>query len=153
MSRTEQPQPFEAALDKLEVCLETPFVPGELERWFEDLQQAVAALDELLRPQFQEVHERQLEEIFEQDPGLQHRVEQIRREDARVAAQFDLLAQRVGTMAKSASKAGPDEASLKEDCYKLVEDGLAFVIAARKQQVAVRTWLVEAFDRDCGTMD
>ena len=146
-------QQYTACLEKLEHCLETPFVPGELERWFEQTQQAMQDVAKLLPRQLDETHAQQLQEIESEDPGLEHRVEEIRRVDGELRERFAQFHKRVDQLAKGAGNVEPDEARMKEACYELVDEGLALVIAARKQEVALRTWLLEAFDRDRGVVD
>ena len=144
---------FHDALERLELGLETPFVPGDLEQWFAALSEAVRETDELIHPLFERTHKAQLNEIFQEDPGLEHRVEQLQRQDRETLEQFERFASKVERLAATASKVEPDEARIKKSCYKLAEEGLAVVIAARKQEVAIRTWLIEALERDRGVVD
>jgi hypothetical protein len=36
---------------------------------------------------------------------------------------------------------------------KLVDQGMALVTQIRKQEVAIQTWFIEAFNRDRGSVD
>jgi hypothetical protein len=149
----ESQQKLTDALATLEKCLETPFVPGELERWFHAVETGVAEVRGHLRPVFERTHRAVLEEIFQEDPGLEHRIEQLRREDAEALEQFERFSDKSRRLAAVARRVEPDEARIKDECYTLVEEGLAFVISARKQEVALRTWLIEALERDRGVVD
>ncbi len=48
---------------------------------------------------------------------------------------------------------GASETDLKGDLDEFVSAALDLVVRIRKQEVTVRTWLLEAFDRDGGTVD
>ncbi|MBW3541217.1 MAG: hypothetical protein KY476_13190 [Planctomycetes bacterium] len=146
-------EPLQAELQQLETCLETPFVPGELEGWIGAVLEAWERLEQPFRSRFGEDHPQQFEEIAEADPELLTQVKHLREGDARVMERFRELQQRIRRLSPSVSRAEPDEKLVDDDLERLVDDGLAFVIETRKQEVATRTWLSEAFDRVRGAVD
>lgn len=141
------------ALAKLETCFETPFVPGDLESWAHNARESLGRVDPLLRRQIRDVHAPQLKAIGSEDPELLARVDQLRAGDEQCLAKLEALQRTFETLDELASDIEPDETKLKTQLDELVKDGLAFVIHVRKQIVALRTWLQEAFDRDRGTVD
>jgi hypothetical protein len=53
----------------------------------------------------------------------------------------------------AAAKVEPDELTLAKARDHLVERGLSLVLRIRKQEAAVKTWYLEAFQRDRGVGD
>ena len=147
-----QQKELQRKLEDFEECAETPFVPGELESW---LTAAGKAYDEL-RPQFQlqtdHIHAEEFAEIAEEDPELLSRVEEMRQEDQELKTLCNDIANRLKEFQRKVEK-GASETDLKEDLEQFVSIGLDFVMRVRKQEVTVRTWLMEAFTRDRGTVD
>ncbi len=141
------------ALADLEVALETPFVPGELESWAQDVQRALVRVDPLLRKQISEVNAAMLEEIETEDAGLLSRVADLRERDQKSLSELETLLRTLGTLNEIAGEVEPDETKLKSQLDELARSGLALVISVRTQLVSLRTWLQEAFDRDRGTVD
>lgn len=144
---------LQQSLARLEECLETPLVPGELEAWIKTLRQAVGAFGPLFRRQVGEVHAAELSEIGSEDPELFGRVNELLHEDERNLQRFQFLERSIETLSELISEIEPDETRFKQHVDDLVEEGLQFVIAVRRQEVAIRTWLQEAFNRDRGDVD
>lgn len=141
------------ALSMLEACLETPFVPGELESWVHGARSAINRVGPLLRRQIDEVHAPQLKQIAVEDPGLLSRADDLREGDVQSLAKLEELSRTFETLDTIVAQIEPDETKLKAQLADVVKDGLTFVIHVRTQEVALRTWLQEAFDRDRGTVD
>jgi len=59
----------------------------------------------------------------------------------------------IDSTASDFSNEGAMETDLKQDIDQFVDASLALLTQIRKQEVAVRTWLVEAYTRDKGVMD
>lgn len=144
---------FRRALEAFEMAVETPFVPGELERWIASVDECLQRLTPLLEDRLNRIHQQEFAEISQEDPGLQSRVDALRqqdRENLEQAAHFEELIPRIKL---AIDRVEPDEARVIAMLEDFVEDALHFVIEARRQEVAIRTWFVEAFERDRGTID
>ena len=141
------------ALEAFETALATPVPPGELEPWSQSLWSSTKELDEPLRRQIDEVHRRDMDEIEEQDLELSPRLARLRQHDAENLKTFKQLRTRIRELAEAASRIEPDEKLVQDERVALVDEGLQFVIAVRRQEVALQTWLMESFDRERGTGD
>ncbi len=142
-----------AALETLEQRLETPIVPGELASWVEEAVPAWDRAEAQLRSHVETMHPKQLKEILRQDRGLAARVEQIQQADADLLQQIGQVRQIVNKLRAAADDLEPDEKPAEDATTALVDQGLQMVIAARKQEAAISTWYVEAFERDRGVVD
>ena len=141
---------FRDLLQLLETCLETPRVSGELERWIADVQGNVALIGKLLPKQIERQHAARLRQIAAEDPELNGEVERLKAGDDGMREQFDKLREWTNRLATKATKVGPDESRLEEELVALTALGLAFVIHARKQEIAIDAWQQEALYRDTG---
>jgi hypothetical protein len=144
---------FQAALAKLEKCLETPLVPGELELWVQQTKTAAQDVADLLDRQINDVHREQLAEIEQQDLELLSRVDELRQGDEQTRVLLRALQDRLIGLASRAARVEPDEKQAEGDLAAVVDMGLKFVIHARTQETALETWLAESFERDRGTVD
>lgn len=145
--------PLESELHEFETCLETPFVPGELERWMESVRSAWEQLSPALRDRFEREQPELFEQIVADDPELHERVNELREHNAQVLALRSELEQRIPWLHERAARVEPDEKRLDEELNRFIEDGLRFVIESRKQEVALRTWMLEAYERETGPVD
>lgn len=141
------------ALERLETCLETPIVPGELPQWSEDVCAAVEEVSQEFAENVLGVHAGIYQDIVSEDPGLDARVDELRRKDDRLQSQLAALASEFKALCKSANDLEPDEARLADQIDAATQHGLDFVIQSRKQEHALSTWYLEAFERDRGTAD
>lgn len=146
-------EPFHTALDELERCAETPFVPGELERWHSALFEGLRHFTPHLKQHTREMHPAEFQNIEDEDPELTRRVELMRAEDRELEQEADRLIDDAARLEAAVHKAEPDEARVEAPLTRLANATLGFVIRVRKQEIAVRTWLGEAFGRDRGTID
>jgi len=145
-----QKSEFRDALQSLEMCLECPRVSGELERWIADVQRNVAFIGTLLPKQIEKQHAARLRQIAVDEPELNGEVERLKAGDAETRQQFANLRERTNRLATRATKVEPDESRLEEELTALSTLGLAFVIHARKQEIAIDVWQQEALYRDTG---
>lgn len=149
----QQQAAFERSLAAFEQCVDTPFVPGELHRWLDAVAESLARLTASLAVQTKQVHSEEFADIAREDPGLLQRVAQMREEDRKVADQQHRLQKTIETLKPRVRKVGADEAFLRRDFNRLADESRKFVSRVRKQEVTVRTWWMEAFLRDRGTVD
>jgi hypothetical protein len=141
------------SLDAFETSLATPIVSGELDVWADQVRTAWAEAEPLIKRQLTHWHPKQCQEIIEQDPGLATEVEKLGAEDAALEAERACLGRLVAEVSRVAPIVEPDERKVTDGQTRLVDKGIAFVARLKKQQVAVRTWFQEAFNRDRGTVD
>ncbi|MCI0332427.1 MAG: hypothetical protein L0228_04295 [Planctomycetes bacterium] len=153
MNQTTSESGLKAALTAFETCLATPIVSGELSDWLDRLGQSWAEASAQVGFEIEHRHPRQYEQIGKVDPELLPRVEQLQGEDEAIEADRNKLGQTVARTVEHAPKLEPDEEKAQQHTKKLVDDGTAFVARVRKQEVAVETWFVEAFNRDRGAGD
>lgn len=147
------PQDLQRDIESLAFTLEAPRVAGELEGWAAAVREAATPLSELLRRRIQVGHRVEYAKIVETDPELAPRVDQLRQADCEVLQQFESLFRRVERLETRSRHLEPNEGALKDDVESLVDDGLAFILRVHKQEIALRTWLQEAFNRDSGAGD
>ncbi|HLJ11096.1 MAG TPA: hypothetical protein VKU82_07900, partial [Planctomycetaceae bacterium] len=77
-------------------------------------------------------------------------VERLKSGDDETRQQFKNLRERSHRLTMKATKVEPDESRLEDELVALTELGLAFVIHARKQEIAIDAWQQEAVYRDTG---
>jgi hypothetical protein len=141
------------ALSALETSLATPLVSGELSDWLDNAKQTWAKASAQIQDCIEHGHPTQLEQIGNADPELLPRVEQLQAEDAAIEQDRQAFDQAVSRVAVHAPKLEPDEEKAQQHVKKLVDEGMALLARVRKQEVAIQTWFVEAFNRDRGAGD
>jgi len=147
-----QQEELKLKLGEFEQAVEVPFIPGELPNWLKTTREKFERLRPQLQLQTRHIHADEFAEIAEEDPELLGRVESMREEDRGIMAECREIADRLEKLCKGEEK-GASETDLKEDLNQFVSLSLEFVTRIRKQEVTLRTWLVEAFTRDRGTVD
>lgn len=153
MSHPPSDRELPEGLQAFEKALETPIVPGEVVAWTETVRQTCEALASPLRRALDERHRKVYGEIGEEEPELLAKIEELIQEDEEIRDTYDRLCFLVDRLIERGEELEPDEMRTAHAHEELVEEGLAFVIQVRKQELAVQTWLIEAFDRDNGTVD
>lgn len=142
------------ALEAFETALETPIVPGEFEQWSKYVQETWPVVQQELKSQVRHSHREQLAEIAAEDTEMLTRVQKIQDEDRAITAEADRLASRIQKIAELAPRLERTTAATQDRlAAELVQPGLNFVIRVKTQEVGVRTWLSEAFNRERGPVD
>jgi len=141
------------ALAKVEAAVETPFVPGELERWMDAVEEAFLTLEPVLEKQLNQIHPDIYDDIQQEDPGLLPRVELMQSQDQEIKRADNEIKQKLPILRNAITNIEPDEAIIKRTLESFVDETLEFVITIRKQEQSLRTWTMEAFNRDRGTVD
>ena len=144
---------LKAVLNAFETGLLTPAVSGELQSWVEEVQRLWEKASAQVYSHIERIHPRQFEEISKQDPELLPRVEQLQAEDAAIEQQRQQLSHSIGQVLRQVPEIEPDEEKAQKHTRGIVDGGMAFLIRVRKQEVAVQTWYIEAFNRDGGAVD
>ena len=148
MTTAETMNDFRETLTQFESCLQTPIVSGELETWLEDAGEAFDRVSESLK-QGSERQTEMLNNILHRDTELLGRVEDLRQLDAQVDSQVNVLHSKIAQLCERAKAVEPDELQLEKPVHDLIDQGLAFVLAARKLDTGVSTWYGEATKHDC----
>ena len=141
------------ALASLEQAVESPCVPGELERWIDAVDVAFKRLRPMVKEQIVRVHPQQFAEIRDEDEEMHRRVELMRQEDATLREAFEQLDRDIAGLKRSAENLEPDEARLRDAFGAFVQETIDCIVRTRTQEEAIRTWMMEAFTRDRGAVD
>ena len=144
---------LKTVLTTFETNLLTPSVSGELESWLEGVQKSWEEASTQIHFHVKHLHPRQYDEISKQDSELLPRIEQLQAEDEAIEQQREQLSQSIGRVGQHVPKMEPDEEKAQKYTKSIVDQGNAFLTQVRKQEVAVQTWYVEAFNRDGGAVD
>jgi hypothetical protein len=153
MDRTTYESELRTALAAFETSLSTPIVSGELAAWMSEVQESWEEASAQIQNNVSHLHPRQFEEIAEQDQELLPQIEQLKAEDEAIQLEHERISQMIARDAQHVPKLEPDEGKAQKHVQNLIDEGIAFVTRVRKQEVAVETWLVEAFNRDRGAGD
>lgn len=153
MNTQEPKNAMHEALDRLETCLETPVVPGELPGWCDDAEDACLSLKTHLRREITELHPKLFQQILEQDPALAPRVDEMRECDDQLIAELEQVATYLDRLTEVAGEIEPDESKVDQHVQSAVDRGLKLVLDVRKQDTAITTWYMESLERDRGTVD
>jgi septal ring factor EnvC (AmiA/AmiB activator) len=148
-----QQQALRRALDAVEACAATPFVPGEMVGWLTATEQAFEQLNPLMNRQISVAHRAQYAEISREDPELLRQVEILQQEDQEIEASLARLRERLDVLRPLVRRVEPDEKRVETVMGEFAQHLLDLVQRWRKQEVALRTWFVEAFNRDRGSVD
>jgi hypothetical protein len=140
-------------LAKFETSLLSPTISGELASWLEEVQKSWEEASTQIHYYIKHLHPRQYDEIAKQDPELFPRIEQLQAEDEAIEQQRAQLSQSIGRVGQHVPKMEPDEEKAQKYTKAMIDNGTAFLIQVRKQEAAVQTWYVEAFNRDGGAVD
>jgi chromosome segregation ATPase len=144
---------LKTALAAFETSLLTPRVSGELVTWLEQVQKTWEEASAQVHYRLKHVHPRQYDEISKQNSELLPRTDQLRAEAGAIEDERAQLAESIGRLAQQVPKLEPDEEAAQMCIKSIVDQGTAFLTQVRKQEVAVQTWYIEAFNRDCGSVD
>jgi hypothetical protein len=141
------------ALEAFEDALATPLIPGEHVAWTNGVRNTWQDVATEVPRHLKDVHPAQYAKMFEADAELGSRIEKLREEDAAIGRVVKRIASAVDRLHRKAVAAEYDEALTEGDRRRLVNSGISFAVRMRKQEVAVRTWFVEAFNRERGPGD
>ena len=144
---------FREAVDRFETALLTPQVAGEVAAWADSLLQAWRGLTPLLCRRIDDVHRPQYKEIAREDPENLARVAHLKAEDEAILSCLEKLGVTINELSQCASILPREETPLQDATAGVVECGGKFLLKLKAQEVAVRTWLMEAFNRERGVGD
>lgn len=142
------------ALDAFETSLETPIIPGEFGDWSKYVQENWPAVAEQVQHQVHSSHRQQLAEIARQDTEMFAHIRQLQIEDEAICQELEELRGYVDRLAEQAPHLERTPAATQDSVAgELIRRGLSFITRVKTQEVAVRTWLSEAFNRERGSGD
>jgi hypothetical protein len=144
---------YPEALNRLESELLTPIVPGELERSLEAISQAADLVSALLWRHTENLKNTEYPAIAAQDPELLAQTDRLMQGDADCVERLAALLDQIARLKNLAPKCEPNEAVMRNSLESLIQQGLKWVIDAKRQEKARETWFVEAFQRDRGVGD
>lgn len=145
-------QDMDTALQQLARALQTPLVPGDLEKWLADVERLLGRVGELLPRHLEEIRD-DYATIDAADQELLRRVEQMKEGDVRTRQWLAALQARLDPLARRVRLHEPDEIPVEQALQEFANEGLSFVLHVQKQEVARTTWLQEAFNRVHGPKD
>lgn len=135
-----------AALEAFENALATPLISGKHAHWCDCVSTTCSAAASQLRHQIKQVHPAEYAKMLQADSELASRVGRLREEDAAIERQVSRIETAVERLRQKAAD-GSDEASTEKERRRLINSGISLAVRARKQEVAVKTWLLEALSR------
>lgn len=144
---------FRSVLEHVEIAAGTPLVSGEMENWLHELDRGLTELHSSFAEQVRESHAPQLGSIKREDPEMFRHVETLQAEDTTIRESIGMLLARAGVLKPMVQRIEPDEKRAELALQELGEQTVQLVARIRKQEVALRTWLQEAFTRDRGVVD
>ena len=150
---THDTEQYREVLDEFERVLLTPLVSGELPAWTENALRAFQAASPVLRERIEADHPRELKQIFQEDPELATEVEKMKRADHEIVAALDRIGQALERLCRVVPEVEPNEAPAADVLMRLSDQGIALVIAFRRQEEAIKLWHNEALLRDRGAAD
>ncbi len=143
---------LEPALSDLEAAIEAPHVPGEMARWIATVRQALTTTLAIWEREIRPRHREAFARIRVEDLALQPRIEQLSKSDQALHDQlYEALRQATEVEQTLQQSDGQIEPSQPPD--ELVEQCTVMLIRFRKQERAIDTWFMEAFQRDRGVAD
>lgn len=150
---TYENDPFHEVLDELERVLLAPLVAGELPAWTETALRAFHAAAPLLRDRVESDHPLELKEIFQEDPELATEVDKMKQADLEILASLDRLEKHLRKLFQVVPQVEPNEAPAADVLARVSEQGVALIVAIRRQEEAIKVWHQESLMRDRGTGD
>lgn len=144
---------FRKKLADLEEALEVPLVAGELTAWTSRVANSARIVHSVLTEHLAQAHREDFATMAQQDLEMATCIDNMKAEDATIRLESEHFMELASNVAAAATRAEPDELALEKAREHLVDRGLALVLRIRKQEAAVRTWYIEAFQRDRGVGD
>jgi len=151
-ANSDRDQDLRSVLETFETRLDTPIISGELAAWASAVSKAWSDVAAQVQRSC-ERHRDQFQQMATEDPELLPIVQQLQAEDDAIRQQIRKLTDEVNRVARRAEQVEPHEGELDPQVEALRDRGVAFLNRVRKQEVAVQTWFLEAFNRDRGVAD
>jgi hypothetical protein len=144
---------LKSALERVESNADQPCIPGEAALWLEEVEAALTELKPALDDQVEHGHRAAFRQIREEDPEMFRRIEQMQADDLAITEQYADVCRRMELLRSVTHRVDQDEKRVEGALEEFVPLVQALVAQIRKQEVTVRAWLMEAFNRDRGDVD
>ncbi len=141
------------ALTEMETALYMPVISGELKDWVEAVRRAFGAVQVAVQDQFARGHRQHFANILQEDLEMARQVEQLKQEDQEILDEMSQFGRSLEGLAAMAAAVGRHESKADDREKQVIEAGQALIARMRKQETAITAWLIEAFQRDRGTVD
>jgi hypothetical protein len=141
------------ALTELETALHMPIISGELKDWVEAVRQAFATVQQAGQDQLACGHREHFANILQEDLEMARQVEQLKQEDQAILEELTQFGRSLDGLAAMAAAVGRHESKADDRENRVIEAGQALIARMRKQETTITAWLIEAFQRDRGTVD
>lgn len=141
------------ALQQLEDQLHSPVVPGELSTWVTQAKTAIDEVGEQLLPRMKNTHERQMKVILGEDQEMGRQVEKLFAERDSIREIYSSVSRLAAGLLSQIEAFEKHERKAELAVKQIVDEGLELVLRVRGQEKAIAVWLVEALQRDRGTVD
>ena len=143
---------FESELKKFENEVGVPVVPGELRNWCSALNERLTPLIEAWKARRQSEKAR-IEEILRTDLELAHRAETLQQQRVELSDRLDRFQADIQRLLTQDTKDPQGSWEPAETLKKLREDLLAWIVHCRAHDKEIDTWMLEAIQRDRGSVD
>ena len=141
-------------LEAFETSLATPVISGDLPSWIGYVQENWTDLVPLVHQQIDVQHRAELKEISKENTELLPRVQQLEVEDEALRELVRSLTASITRLSQNTARDETHETKSQENvASSLAVEGMAFVTRLKAHDVAVKTWLGEAFNRENGAGD
>ncbi len=144
---------YQDALNRLEDCLVTPVMPGELSSWLGTLAEAAETTGALLWRQIEGPNQQEYAQIEALDPNLCPHVEMLKKGDQDSYQRLEAFMDQIARVRRRAEMFSANEILFQTPVNSLLDEGLSWVIHAKRQEKARESWYLEAFIRDRGEGD
>jgi hypothetical protein len=151
-SNTSQSSVFDEVVVRLEQALCTTRVPGELIDWVEPVRTSLRQSRHLVKEESMPRHKLAFLEMGKEDLALQPRIEQLRDEDSAILDDI-VRAEELASAICRRLETSDGKVEEREKTDELFELGQSIALRLKKQEQDIRTWLMEAFQRDRGVAD
>lgn len=145
--------PLHDVLQRFETALLTPQVAGEISEWAQSLAAAWMGLCEQVGHEVVNEHRGQIKDIGRTDPELLSKVKELKAEDAAIIAECETFGRRIEELKRMSSVLEKEENPVQKAAAGIVEEGAKFLTRVKKQELAIRTYFMESFNRDRGIGD
>jgi hypothetical protein len=140
-------------LAELERAVYVPVVSGEVTQWLDAVAKAIKQVEATACDYFRVVHPELYEQIAEQDPEQNSRVQTLEQEDDEICASLQALVDFAEKLQGVGNCVESDERRLANVTKELSDRAVGLVLRIRKHETEISTWHVEAMMRDRGPVD
>ena len=149
----EQTETLEQILHDLETAVGTPIVPGELQRWCRPVATLFGSLIRQFEDHVRHNHGDTYRSIEREDAEMLGRVGLLKKKDEQFGRRIAELNKALRTAKIKTAVVGANEGAVMPDIQAFIRTTQMLIVDIRQQEIALRTWLQEAVNRDRGIAD